>query len=127
METKKRLLAILFIVYGVLQAIGMLVLSVFLSFLISFLLPEVEGDGKEINEILEWIIPFVQFIVVAVIILFSIPSIIGGIALLNGKKWALTLLLILGCFKLFSFPFGTALGIFSIWVYSENNKVQATA
>ncbi len=123
METNKRLLAILFIVYGVLQAIGMLVLSVFLSMLIPFLLTEIDGDTQKI---LEWIMPFVQFIVVAVIILFSIPSIIGGIALLNGKKWALTLLLILGCFKLFSFPFGTALGIYSIWVYSENNKVQAT-
>jgi hypothetical protein len=124
METNKRLLAILFIVYGVLQAIGMLVLSVFLSFLIPFLLTEVEGDAREI---IEWLLPFIQFIVGAVIVFFSIPSIVGGIALLNGKKWALILLLILGCFKLFSFPFGTALGIYSIWVYSKDTQVPATS
>ena len=50
-------------------------------------------------------------------------AIIGGISLLNGKSWALTLLLVLGCFKLFSFPFGTALGIYTIWVYAEDKKV----
>jgi len=120
METHKRVLAILFIVHGALQAIGMLFVSLFLSAFLPFILSEADPEAREI---LEWILPFVQFIGLAIIALFSIPSIVGGIALLNGKKWALTLLLILGCFKLFSFPFGTALGIYSIWVYSEDKKV----
>jgi hypothetical protein len=42
--------------------------------------------------------------------------------LLNEKSWAMTLLLVLGCFKLFSFPIGTAIGIYTIWVYSESHK-----
>jgi hypothetical protein len=42
---------------------------------------------------------------------------------LNNKSWSLTLLLILGCFKLFSFPIGTAIGIYTIYVYSENHKI----
>ena len=29
---------------------------------------------------------------------------------------------VLGCFKLFSFPLGTALGVYTIWVYSEDHK-----
>jgi hypothetical protein len=124
METHKRVLSILFIVHGVLQAIGMLVVSLFLTAFLPFILSEADPEGREI---LEWILPFVQFIGFGIIAIFSIPSIVGGIALLNGKKWALTLLLILGCFKLFSFPFGTALGIYSIWVYSEDKKVSSAS
>jgi hypothetical protein len=119
METHKRVLSILFIIHGVLQAIGMLFLSLFLSAFLPFIISE---DNPEAREIVDWILPFVQFIGFGIVALFSIPSIVGGVALLNGKKWALTLLLILGCIKLFSFPFGTALGIYSIWVYSEDKK-----
>ncbi len=124
METHKRILSILFIVHGVLQALGMLLVSLFLSAFLPFIISEAEAEAREI---LEWILPFLQFVGFAIIALFSIPSIVGGIALLNGKKWALTLLLVLGCIKLLSFPFGTALGIYSIWVYSENKKTNTTS
>ncbi len=124
METHKRVLSILFIVHGVLQAIGMLLVSLFLSAFLPFIISEADAEAREI---LEWILPFIQFIGFAIIALFSIPSIVGGIALLNGKKWALTLLLVLGCIKLLSFPFGTALGIYSIWVYAEDKKTNTAS
>ncbi|MFY8037136.1 MAG: hypothetical protein ACOVMQ_08215 [Cyclobacteriaceae bacterium] len=124
METHKRVLSILFIVHGVLQALGMLLVSLFLSAFLPFIISEAEAEAREI---LEWILPFLQFVGFAIIALFSIPSIVGGIALLNGKKWALTLLLVLGCIKLLSFPFGTALGIYSIWVYSEDKKTNTAS
>ncbi len=120
METHRRILSILFIVHGVLQAIGMLLVSLFLSAFLPLIFAEAEPEAREI---LEWLMPFIQFISTAIILLLSIPSIVGGIALLNGKKWALTLLLVLGCLKLLSFPFGTALGIYSIWVFIEDKKV----
>jgi len=75
-----------------------------------------------LHRILEIIMPLVSIISTGIIILFAIPAIVGGIALLNNKSWALTLLLVLGCFQLFSFPFGTALGVYSIWVYAEDKK-----
>ncbi len=120
METHKRIVAILFIVHGIIQAFGMLILSLFISALFPFIL---EQADVETHWIVEWIIPFISTLATAIIILFSIPSIIGGISLLNGKSWALTLLLVLGCFKLFSFPFGTALGIYTIWIYTEDKKI----
>jgi hypothetical protein len=119
METHKRILAILYIVYGVLQAFGMLILTLFISAFLPFI---IEQADTEAHWIVEWIVPFISALASVIVILISIPSIIGGISLLNGKSWALTLLLVLGCFKLFSFPFGTALGIYTIWVYSENKK-----
>ncbi|MBI3219452.1 MAG: hypothetical protein HYZ44_08070 [Bacteroidetes bacterium] len=91
METHKRILSILFIVHGVLQAIGMLFVSLFLSAFLPFIISEADQEAREV---LELVLPFIQFIGFGIIALFSIPSIAGGIALLNGKKWALTLLLI---------------------------------
>jgi hypothetical protein len=123
MENHKRIIGILYIVSGVLQAFGMLLVSIFISAFLPLVLDQAEADT---HWIVEWIVPFITIICTAVIVLLSIPSIIGGISLLNGKSWALTLLLIIGCFKLFSFPFGTALGIYTIWVYSEDKKVPRT-
>jgi hypothetical protein len=108
METHKRILAILHIVSGVFVSA---VLPIF-----------VEETNSEFPRILEIIQPIISIISTGIIILFAIPAIVGGIALLNNKSWALTLLLVLGCFQLFSFPFGTALGVYSIWVYAEDKK-----
>ena len=123
METHKRVLGILYIVSGSLHILLMLFLSALFSILLPFIFEHAKLDEQWI---LLYIVPFVQIIGVITILLFAVPSIIGGIALLNKKKWGLTLVLILGCFKLFSFPIGTALGVYTIWVYSENHKHQVS-
>jgi len=119
MDTHKRVLGILYIVSGSLHILIMLFLSALFSILLPFIFEHAKLDEQWI---LVYIVPFIQIIGVITILLFAIPSIIGGIALLHKKKWGLTLVLILGCFKLFSFPIGTALGVYTIWVYSENHK-----
>lgn len=124
METHKRILAILYIISGALQIIGLLFVSLFMSFIIPFIMEEA---GPDAEWVFVWLVPFIRIIAVVVILFFSIPSIIGGVGLLNSKSWALTLLLVLGCFKLFSFPIGTAIGIYTIYVYSESNKISSQA
>lgn len=119
MEVHKRILAILFIISGTVQILGMIILSSIISIIIPFIMDEAGPEGQWV---FMWIVPFIRFIAIGIIILFSIPSIIAGIGILNNKKWAFTLALVLGCFKLFSFPIGTAIGIYTIWVYSENHK-----
>ena len=46
----------------------------------------------------------------------SIPGILAGWGLLNGKNWARILAIVLGCLNILSFPFGTAVGIYTLWV-----------
>jgi hypothetical protein len=46
----------------------------------------------------------------------SLPSIIGGIGLLKRKNWARILIIVIGALNLLNFPFGTAYGIYAIWV-----------
>lgn len=122
METHKRILAILYIISGVFQILILLFLSTFFSLFMPFLTEQADPDAQWV---FTWIVPFIQIIATTLILLFSIPSIIGGIGLLNNKSWAMILVLILGCFKLFSFPIGTAIGIYTIWVYSESNRQRA--
>ncbi|MEP7127935.1 MAG: hypothetical protein ABI729_03665 [Chitinophagales bacterium] len=119
METHKRVLGILFIISGAFQIIGMLFISAFIGAIFPLIFSHAEPD---VVWIIEWIIPFVRIISITVILLLSIPSIVGGWGVLNQKSWALTLVLVMGCFKLFSFPVGTALGVYAIWVYSEDKK-----
>lgn len=122
MEVHKRILAILYIISGSLQILGMLFVTAFISTFIPLIMDEA---GPDAQWVFVWLVPFIRIIAVIVILFFSIPSIIGGVALLNNKSWSLTLLLILGCFKLFSFPIGTAIGIYTIYVYSENHKISS--
>jgi hypothetical protein len=122
MEIHKRILAILYIISGSLQILGMLFISAFISIIIPFIMDEA---GPDAQWVFVWIVPFIRVIAIVVILFFAIPSVIGGIGLLNNKSWSLTLILVLGCFKLFSFPIGTALGIYTIWVYSESHKISS--
>lgn len=121
MESHKRILGILYIISGSLQFIIIFLLSLFLSTILSFVVPEL--DPHE-TKIVEFVVSILQVLPAIIIILFAIPSIIGGIGLLNKQQWAMILTLILGCFKLFSFPIGTALGVYTIWVYAEDQKLK---
>ncbi len=118
MESHKRILGILYIVSGTIQLFIMAGLTMFVAAIFPWLADQAGNDGW----VLEIIGKFFPFIFIAIILVFSLPTIIGGIGLLQGKSWALTLVLVMGCFKLFSFPIGTALGIYAIWVYAESNK-----
>jgi len=124
MESHRRVLGILYIVTGVLQLIGLLLLRVLISSFIPFLSDQA---GEDARWVFDWLVPFITTIATVIIMIISIPSVIGGAALLYEKSWALTLLLIIGCFKLFSFPIGTAIGVYTIWVYAENKKMIQSA
>jgi hypothetical protein len=46
----------------------------------------------------------------------SVLGIIAGWGLLERQPWARTLAIVLACFSLVKVPFGTALGIYTLWV-----------
>jgi len=47
---------------------------------------------------------------------FAIAGVIAGAGLLAHTSWARMLAIVLGCISLLRFPFGTALGIYTLWV-----------
>ena len=57
------------------------------------------------------------------LILISIPGLIAGIGLLKLKNWARIVTLIISAIDLINIPFGTALGIYSIWVLVQDETI----
>lgn len=58
-------------------------------------------------------------IVIALIIL-SLPSILGGVGLLKRKPWSRIVIVVLSILHLFSFPIGTAIGVYSLYVLFQD-------
>lgn len=55
------------------------------------------------------------------IALISLPGIIAGWGLLSFQPWARILTIVLSCIELLHIPFGTALGVYGLWVLLSND------
>lgn len=106
MDKHIQILGILYIISGILTllACGVAFLLVGGSGLIS-------GDETAILAT-----GIVSFVIGMIGLIFGLPDIIAGWGLLQRKSWSRILAIIMGILNLFGFPFGTALGIYSLWV-----------
>jgi hypothetical protein len=53
---------------------------------------------------------------VTLLLVISLPGLIAGWGLLTFKPWARILAIVLAALQLINIPFGTALGIYALWV-----------
>jgi hypothetical protein len=112
MDTHVKVLAVLHIVLG---AFGVLIgLGVFLFFggLAGIVQLDDDPDAWLAIPVLTWIGGLVLFIMLAL----SVPAIIAGIGLMSFQPWARILAIVLSVIDLMNIPFGTALGIYGLWV-----------
>jgi len=72
------------------------------------------GDSTTI-----WITSSVGTVLAAFILLLALPGVIGGIALLRHASWARIFVLVLGALNLVNIPFGTILGIYTLWALTR--------
>lgn len=56
-----------------------------------------------------------MFLFVLMLVL-SVPGLIAGIGLLRMRPWARILTIVVSALELLSFPIGTALGLYGLWV-----------
>ena len=70
------------------------------------------------------VIHWLAMAVVVISVLLSAPGIIGGFGLLRRKNWARITLIVLGFLNLINLPFGTALGIYTLWVLFRDESAQ---
>jgi hypothetical protein len=98
-----RLLGILWLVISAIRLIpGLAVLS-FFPWIIGFLHLPYFVHG------------LLHFVGIA-LVLTAVLGIVAGWGLLERQPWARMLALVLGCINLIKLPFGTALGIYTLWV-----------
>ena len=58
----------------------------------------------------------VAVVVAIVLVILALPGLIAGFGLLKFRPWARILAMIVGALHVFSFPFGTALCVYTFWV-----------
>lgn len=113
MEQHIRIVAILFIILGVLGAL----LGLFLFALI-FGAGVVSQDRDAM-----FITGTVGVAIAAFCLVISLPSIIAGIGIQKHRPWARILAIVIAVLNLFNFPVGTAIGAYAMWaLLNEESK-----
>jgi len=120
MQTHVKVLAVLHIVFG---ALGVLVgLGIFALFGGIAGLVQMDHDPDA-----PFVVPMMGAIggfVLIVLLVLSVPGIIAGVGLLSYQPWARILTIVLSILGLISIPFGTALGIYGLWVLFTTEGAQ---
>lgn len=78
------------------------------------------GDGRLIALPIVGGIGALIFILVMIV---SIPGIVAGIGLLKLRPWARILGIVISALNILNFPFGTALGVYGLWVLLANETI----
>ncbi len=98
-------------------AILSIILGSAMALLGFFLFAIIAGSGVVSGEEeAMWVTGIVGTFVGGILLLLSLPAIIGGIGLLKNRGWARILILVVAALSLLNFPFGTAYGVYAIVV-----------
>jgi len=114
METHIRIVALINIVFGTFFLIaggGILLLLVGIGFL--------SGDPEAMT-----VLGIIGAAFGLLMLVVSIPGIIGGFGLLQKKEWGRILIIIISVLGLINFPMGTAIGAYSLYVLLQQETIE---
>jgi hypothetical protein len=72
------------------------------------------------------ILPVVGTGVAIFLFALAIPGLLAGYGVLTKRSWGLPVALVIGLLNILCFPFGTALGGYSLWVFTKANERRET-
>jgi hypothetical protein len=124
LDNHKKILGIIYIVTASLTILVALFIRAIMSTVFGFAFEHADPEEQRVGE---FVMALAGFLPAVIIIFGGIPTLIAGIGLLMKQSWAMILALIMGCLKLFSVPIGTAIGIYAIWIYAEDQKFKKAA
>ena len=118
-----RILGILNIIMGALTALIGVVVLIALGGVASIIGAGLTGDYEN-GQVAAPIVAIVGVCISIFFLILALPSIIGGWGLLNFKPWARVLMIVISVLHLFNLPFGTALGVYGLWVlFSDEGRM----
>ena len=122
MQKHIQILGILHIVYS-----AFVLLAGAILFILLLGIGTVVGSIQDVPGIVHEGVPAILLVITLVIetllFLFASPGIIAGVGLLNKKEWGRILALVVGFFDLLHIPFGTMLGVYTIWALMNDEVV----
>jgi len=80
------------------------------------------GDARGVTEA---VTSDVRTAIFSISLLAAALALVGGIGLRKRKSWSWSLVYILACMSLLSVPFGTALGVYALWVLMKPETEQS--
>lgn len=102
--------------------IGFSVLGILIAIFVFFIL-EIIGIASQDRDA-HLILTIIGSSVALILLILSVPSIIGGVGLFKKRNWARILVLVISAIDLINFPIGTAIGVYSIWVLVQDETVK---
>lgn len=120
MANHVRILAILYIVFGSLGVLAALAILVLFGGIAGVVNMTGDPDAAVAVPILG-LIGGVIFFFIAIL---SIPGIVAGIGLLQYREWARILTIVLSALQVVNVPFGTALGVYGLWVLLQDQTTR---
>jgi len=115
LDQHKRILGTLYVVFGLLN----LVVVLMIVFIASSIIPIYVDEPDVLMTI-----NIVKVAVITFTTVLSAPALIAGFGLLYKKEWAVTLAFIIGIIGLLGFPIWTFIGIYSIVVFVMTQNSQ---
>lgn len=92
-------------------------LSLFMLVIGAFVFLVVAGAGALSGDADAFVITsLVGTIVGGFMLVMALPGLLAGYGLLKRKQWGRILALVIGILNLVNFPFGTAVGVYTLWV-----------
>jgi hypothetical protein len=108
MKTHIQIVAALHIAMGALSLLGAIAVFAFLGMAGGIVVSQGEHQAAGI-------IGIVAVVLGGFLAVLALPGIIGGWALFAGRSWGRPFVMVLGVIHLINIPFGTALGIYTLW------------
>lgn len=119
LDGHKKTLGIIYIVSAALTALALISLKAILTIVFAFAFEDATGEEERIADFVSSI---TSIIGVTLFVFAVLPEVIAGIGLVTRQSWGMMVGLIVGGINLFFFPIGTAIGIYAIWIYSEDQR-----
>jgi hypothetical protein len=111
-------LSILWLVYSLFSILAWFIALPFLAWIFGH--PGHNGFHNWPFPELHWILPFTTI----VIYIRGFFGLLVGIGLMRRERWARPLAMVIGILMLLKIPFGTALGIYTLWVLAPSSSSQ---
>ncbi len=109
-QDHNKVIGIMHLIYGGFNA---LMLVIFVPFF--FAIGGIAATDPSAPAALTAIFGFFGILMLALALVFGLPPILAGYGMLKGKSWARVVGIVAACVEALSFPFGTALCVYTLW------------
>lgn len=116
-----QMLGILWIAYGAFVGLVSFLILIFFSHMLPIIIRSQPPQGGPPPEMIFGVIRPMMHMISIFLLCKAAAGIVAGIGLLQRAEWSRMLAIVVGCISLINAPFGTAIGIYTLWVLLSPN------